>query len=76
MVGNRRDSYSISFSEKQQISKSKYLRTQQPTFTHEMEKTDIIHEVCGAQGILQKNQILMQGYFIKYFIFKVRPLPK
>jgi hypothetical protein len=28
----------ISFSEKQQISKGEYLRTQQPTFTHGMGK--------------------------------------
>jgi hypothetical protein len=38
----------ISF-EKQQISKSEYLRTQHLTFTHEMGKSDIIHGVCRAQ---------------------------
>jgi hypothetical protein len=38
----------IPFSEKQQISKSEYLRTQQPTFIHEMGKSDIMHGVCGA----------------------------
>jgi hypothetical protein len=42
-----------------------------------MEKSDIIHGVCGAQDILQKEQYLMQGYFVKHFIFfKARPLPK
>jgi hypothetical protein len=67
----------ISFSEKQQISKSEYLRTQQPTFTHGMGKSDIMHGVCGAQDILQKEQYLMQGYFVKHFIFfKAHPLPK
>jgi hypothetical protein len=44
----------ISFSEKQQISKGDYLRTQQPTFTHGMGKSDIMHGICGAQDILQK----------------------
>jgi hypothetical protein len=67
----------ISFSKKQQISKSEYLRTQQPTFTHGMGKSDIMHGVCGAQDILQKEQYLMQGYFVKHFIiFKAHPLPK
>jgi hypothetical protein len=67
----------ISFSEKQQISKSEYLCTQQPTFTHGMGKSDIMHGVCGAQDILQKEQYLMQGYFVKHFLFfKAHPLPK
>jgi hypothetical protein len=67
----------ISFFEKQQISKSEYLRTQQPTFTHGMEKSNIMHGECGAQDILQKKQYLMQGYFVKFFIFfKAHPLPK
>jgi hypothetical protein len=67
----------ISFSEKQQISKGEYLRTQQPTFTHKMGKSDIMQGVCGAQDILQKKQYLMQGYFVKHFIFfKAHPLPK
>jgi hypothetical protein len=67
----------ISFSEKQQISKSEYLRTQQLTFTHRMGKSDKMHGVYGAQGILLKKQLLMQGYFVKYFIiFKVRHLPR
>jgi hypothetical protein len=42
-----------------------------------MEKSDIMHGVRGAQDILQKEQYLMQGYFVKHFIFfKARPLPK
>jgi hypothetical protein len=47
------------FSEKQQISKGEYKRTQQPTFTHEMGKSDIMHGICGAQDILQKQQYFM-----------------
>jgi hypothetical protein len=67
----------ISFSEKQQISKGEYLHTQQPTFTHGMGKSDIMHGIYGAQDILQKEQYLMQGYFVKHFIlFKVCPLQK
>jgi hypothetical protein len=59
------------------MSKSEYLRTQQPTFTHRMGKSNIMHGVCGAQDILQKEQYLMQGYFIKEIIFfKAHPLPK
>jgi hypothetical protein len=67
----------ISFSEKQQISKGEYLRTQQPTFTHGMGKSDIMHGICGAHDILQKEQYLMQGYFVKHFVFfKAHPLAK
>jgi hypothetical protein len=67
----------ISFPEKQQISKGEYLRTQQPTFTRRMGKSDIMHGICGAQDILQKKQYLMQGYFVKHFVFfKAHPLPK
>jgi hypothetical protein len=67
----------ISFSEKQQISKGEYLRTPQHTFTRGMGKSDIMHGICEAQDILQKEQYLMQGYFVKYFVFfKVHPLPK
>jgi hypothetical protein len=67
----------IYFSKKQQISKSEYLHTQQPTFTHRMGKSGIMHGVCGAQNILKKEQFLMQGYFVKHFIFfKAHPLPK
>jgi hypothetical protein len=67
----------ISFSGKQQISKGEYLRTQQLTFTHGMGKLDIMHGVCGAHDILQKEQYLMQVYFVNYFIFfKAHPLPK
>jgi hypothetical protein len=42
-----------------------------------MGKSDIMHGICGAQDILQKEQYLMQGYFVKHFIFfKAHPLPK
>jgi hypothetical protein len=42
-----------------------------------MGKSDIMHGVCGAQHILQKEQYLMQGYFVKHFIFfKAHPLSK
>jgi hypothetical protein len=76
-VGNSRNSYPISFSEKQQISKGEYKRTQQPTFTRGMGKSDIMHGICGAQGILQKQQYFMQGRFIKHFVFcKAHPLSK
>jgi hypothetical protein len=65
------------FSEKQQISKGEYKRTQQPTFTHGMGKSDIMHGICGAQDILQKQQYFMQGCFVKHFVFfKAHPLPK
>jgi hypothetical protein len=41
-----------------------------------MGKSDIMHGICGAQDILQKEQYLMQGYFVKHFIFfKAHPLP-
>jgi hypothetical protein len=53
-VGNSRNSYPISFSEKQQISKGEYKRTQQPTFTRRMGKSDIMQGICGAHDILQK----------------------
>jgi hypothetical protein len=67
----------ISFSEKQQISKGEYLHTQQPTFTRGMGKSDIMHGICGAQDILQKQQYFMQGCFVKHFVFfKAHPLPK
>jgi hypothetical protein len=65
------------FSEKQQISKGGYKRTQQPTFTRGMGKLDIMHGICGAQDILQKQQYFMQGCFVKHFVFfKAHPLPK
>jgi hypothetical protein len=65
------------FSENQQISKGEYKRTQQPTFTRGMGKSDIMHGICGAQGILQKQQYFMQGCFVKRFVFcKAHPLPK
>jgi hypothetical protein len=53
------------FSEKQQISKGEHKRTQQPTFTRGMGKSDIMHGICGAQNILQKHQYFMQGCFKK-----------
>jgi hypothetical protein len=65
------------FSEKQQISKGEYKRTQQPTFTRGMGKSNIMHEICGAQDILQKQQYFMQGCFEKHFVFcKAHPLQK
>jgi hypothetical protein len=65
------------FFEKQQISKGEYKRTQQPTFTRGMGKSDIMHGICGAQDILQKQQYFMQGCFVKHFVFfKAHPLPK
>jgi hypothetical protein len=77
MVGNSRNSYLISFSEKQQISKGEYKCTQQPTFTRGMGKSDIMHGICGAQDILQKQQYFMHGCFVKHFVFcKAHPLPK
>jgi hypothetical protein len=64
-----------SFSEKQQISKGEYKRTQQPTFTRGMRKSDIMHGICGAQDILQKQQYFMKGCFVKHFVFfKAHPL--
>jgi hypothetical protein len=42
-----------------------------------MGKSNIMHGICGAQDILQKEQYLMQGYFVKHFVFfKAHPLPK
>jgi hypothetical protein len=42
-----------------------------------MGKSDIMHGVCGAQDILQKEKYLIQGYFVKHFIFfKAHHLPK
>jgi hypothetical protein len=35
-----------------------------------------MQRVCEPQGILQKTQFLMQGYFVKHFVFKGHPLPK
>jgi hypothetical protein len=66
----------ITFSEKQQISKGEYKRTQQPTFTRGMGKSDIMHEIYGAQDVLQKQQYFMQCCFVKHFVFfKPHPLP-
>jgi hypothetical protein len=33
-----------------------------------------MHKVCGAQGIIQKKQFLMHGYFVKHFIIFEREL--
>jgi hypothetical protein len=68
-VGNSRNSYPISFSEKQKISKGEYKRTQQPTFIRRIGKSDIMHGICGTQDILQKQQYFLQGCFenILYF---------
>jgi hypothetical protein len=42
-----------------------------------MEKSDIMHGICGAQDILQKQQYFMHGCFVKHFVFfKAHPLPK
>jgi hypothetical protein len=56
-----------SFSEKQQISKGEYKRTQQPTFTRGKGKSNIMYGICGAQDILQKQQYFMHGCFEKTF---------
>jgi hypothetical protein len=61
-------------SEKQQISKDEYKCTQQPTFSRGMGKSDIMHGICGAQDILQKQQYFMQGCFVKHFVFAKRIL--
>jgi hypothetical protein len=42
-----------------------------------MGKSDIMHRICGAQDILQKQQYFMKGCFVKQFVFfKAHPLPK
>jgi hypothetical protein len=42
-----------------------------------MGKSDIMHRICGAQDILQKQQYFMQGCFEKHFVFcKAHPLQK
>jgi hypothetical protein len=42
-----------------------------------MGKSDIMHGICGAQDILQKQQYFIQGCFVKHFVFfKAHPLPK
>jgi hypothetical protein len=33
-----------------------------------MGKSDIMHGICGAQNILQKQQYFMQGCFEKRFV--------
>jgi hypothetical protein len=39
-----------------------------------MGKSDIMHGVCGTQGILQKKQDV--GLFFKTFYFQSAPSPK
>jgi hypothetical protein len=40
-----------------------------------MGKSDIMHGICGAQDILQKQQYFMHGCFEKLFVFcKAHPL--
>jgi hypothetical protein len=34
-----------------------------------MGKSDIMHGICGAQDILQKQQYFMQGYFVNILYF-------
>jgi hypothetical protein len=42
-----------------------------------MGKSDIMHGICEAQDILQKQQYLMQGCFVKLFsIFQSASSPK
>jgi hypothetical protein len=42
-----------------------------------MGKPDIMHVICGAQDILQKQQYFMQGCFVNIFVFfKAHPLSK
>jgi hypothetical protein len=42
-----------------------------------MGESDIMHGICGAQDILEKQQYFMQGCFVKHFVFfKAHPLPK
>jgi hypothetical protein len=33
-----------------------------------MGESDIMHGICGAQNILQKQQYFMQGCFEKHFV--------
>jgi hypothetical protein len=62
------------FSEKQQISKGEYKRTQQPTFTRGMGKSDIMHEICGAQDICRNNNILCRVVLKNILYFAKRIL--
>jgi hypothetical protein len=42
-----------------------------------MGKSDIMHGICEAQDILQKQQYFMQDCFEKHFVFcKAHPLQK
>jgi hypothetical protein len=60
-VGNRRNSYPIS------LAAHLHLRN---------GETDIMHGICGAQDILQKQQYFMQGCFEKHLYFAKRILSK
>jgi hypothetical protein len=51
------------FSEKQQISKGEYKRTQQPTFTHGMGKSDIMQ----SSGYFAETATFYAGLFCKTF---------
>jgi hypothetical protein len=41
-----------------------------------MGKSDIMHGICRAQDILQKQQYFMQGCFEKHFILQSASSPK
>jgi hypothetical protein len=64
------------FSEKQQISKGEYKRTQQPTFTRGMGKSDIMHGICRAQDICRNNNILCRVVLKNILYFAKRILSK
>jgi hypothetical protein len=64
------------FSEKQQISKGEYKRTQQPTFTRGMGKSDIMHGIYGAQDICRNNNILCRVVLKNILYFAKRILCK
>jgi hypothetical protein len=64
------------FSEKQQISKGEYKRTQRPTFTRGMEKSDIMHGICGAQNICRNSNILCRVVLKNILYFAKRILSK
>jgi hypothetical protein len=64
------------FSEKQQISKGEHKRTQQPTFTRGMGKSDIMHGICGAQDICRNNNILCRVVLKNILYFAKRILSK
>jgi hypothetical protein len=55
------------FSEKQQISKGEYKRTQQPTFTRGMGKSDIMQWNMWSWGYFAEIAIFYAGLFCKTF---------